>query len=116
MYYDLAKLSHSFNGKYEHIISDSFSCTVDYTSIQYELYVSEYQHKVTELFNERLGAQAGPKLDIINFIEATHFLSMASLHAERPDRQILMLVRAVEQMEALLQHCAPPTQRLEHRT
>lgn len=100
--YELAKLSHSFNGHYESIINDSFSLKLGEKSISYNLHVSKVQEKISDMFNRSLKADYSKDENAIKFIEAMLFLSMVPLHNDFLDRQIVMLATGVEKIDSLI--------------
>ncbi len=101
--YDLAKLSHSFNGKYEAIINDMFSLTKNGNLITYKYNLSAYHQQITDMFNKTLEKHYYPE-DVlaIRCIEALLFLSMIPLHSDSKNRQILMLATGIEKLHAVL--------------
>jgi len=105
--YELAKLSHSFNGHYESIINDRFSVDLPGECIiNYEIHSSEKQRQITDLFNKRLRRMYAQHLDAIDLIEALLFLSMIPLHLDSYNRQKVMLAQGIEKIDAVLQRSA----------
>ncbi len=90
--YDIAKLSHSVNGKYDFIVSDKFKVSKTGTEIEYKIQSSDEHEKIKELFFGKLGN----KLDEILLIESLLFLSMVPLHSDYPERQKVMISVGIE--------------------
>ena len=101
--YDLAKLSHSFNGHYESIINDEFFLILEPGRIEYSLSLRPEQHIVTAMFNKRLEREYAKDLEAIALIEALLFLSMVPLHNDFPNRQAIMLATGIEKIDRVLQ-------------
>lgn len=97
--YDLAKLLHSLEGKYDLIIEDMFTVKVCGTSIDYEMPCDFTA--VREIFFEVFKSQL-QDLPALRLIEATLFLSMIPLHGNSLSRQQVMLARGVELFDAVL--------------
>lgn len=97
--YELAKLAHSVDGKYDLIIKDRF--TVSYgsdNSIEYS--VSEPQGpNLYQLLKECLSSLIGDHLDEIELIESLLFLSMVPLHSESLDHQVAMLATGLRLLD-----------------
>lgn len=93
--YDLAKLSHSFNGCYELIVSDAFSVICEGNEVSFNLATSDYQRCVADMFNRRSADEYGADLEAVKLLEALLFLSMVPLHADRLDRQLAMLATGI---------------------
>lgn len=82
--YDLAKLSHSVLGGYDWIMGDR----MDADAAEFEAYRAPF----TPMFTRWLG-EMGADLRLVRLGEASLFLSMLPLHADRPGR-LLAHVRA----------------------
>lgn len=97
--YELAKLAHSVDGKYDLIIKDRF--TVSYgsdNSIEYS--VNEPQGpNLYQLLKECLSSQIDSHLDEIELIESLLFLSMVPLHSESLDHQVAMLATGLQLLD-----------------
>lgn len=89
--YDLAKLSHSVNGKYDFIVSDKFSIEDTSSIIEFEINYKEDYDDIKELFFDKIKE----KKEEIALIEALLFLSMIPLHKDFPERQKIMLAIGV---------------------
>ncbi len=100
--YELAKLSHSFNGRYELIVSDRFTLSTAGSRIDFEIPVSDTQLAVIARFNERLRRHYEAELGAVALIEALLFLSMVPLHQDVFERQIVMLATGVTKLHRIL--------------
>ncbi len=90
--YDLAKLSHSVNGKYDFIINDKFSVNKIKNNIKYEIFNESIHDEIKELFYSKLGNN----IVEIKLIESLLFLSMVPLHSDYPERQKVMISYGIE--------------------
>ncbi|MBX7138502.1 MAG: phosphotransferase [Oligoflexia bacterium] len=97
--YELAKLCHSFNGRYEAIINDRFFAIKEPNSINFVVQTSAYQDQIAALFNRILGRDYASELNAVEVIEALLFLSMIPLHADHPHRQIVMLATGAQRID-----------------
>lgn len=97
--YELAKLFHSVDGKYDFIIKDLFTvqydiqkCMVDY---QIKDRVRDYDlyQLFLSVFKDEIGAGGHKKIELI---EALLFLSMIPLHGESVNHQMSMLATGIE--------------------
>ncbi len=96
--YDLAKLFHSVDGKYDYMIKGLFDVSYDLSvpSISYAIHEQKRQF---DLFAVILGVfqqEIGPDKQKIEMIEALLFLSMIPLHMESFDQQMVMLAVGIE--------------------
>lgn len=92
--YELAKLSHSIDGKYDFIVEDMFSLNYKKNEINYKIFYNERHELIKNLFYKKL--QEFENINIIKFIQSLLFLSMIPLHRDKPERQIVMLATGVE--------------------
>ena len=96
--YELAKLFHSLDGKYDYIIKDLF--TVEYDTecavIDYTINTRVRDYDLFELFKSVFSDEIKDDFDKIVLIEALLFLSMIPLHGESFDHQIVMLATGME--------------------
>ena len=92
--YDLAKILHSIDGKYDFIIKDMFSAEYDLAaaSVNYEVHGRARDFDMQELFNEVFS----PDMRRVKLIEALLFLSMIPLHGESLRHQMVMLGTGIE--------------------
>lgn len=86
--YDLAKLAHSVDGKYDFIVEDLFELKELKNGFNYKIVYSENHEKIKELFYSYFNKKQKIK---IKFIQALLFLSMIPLHKDKPQRQKVML-------------------------
>ncbi len=94
--YDLAKLSHSISGHYDHILAGRYALTRDGShgySIEFETSPHHLwlQHALAEF--EVDGIAAGSVA--VRAVTAGLFLSMLPLHDDRPDRQAAFIANAL---------------------
>jgi hypothetical protein len=99
--YDLAKLLHSFDGKYDNIISDRFE--LEYSIFNGTPYIEYHFDEINVGLNiyqcfETVFAQEIKKHSIsaLKTIESLLFFSMIPLHSDNIKRQLVMLGTAVE--------------------
>lgn len=93
--YDLAKLSHSVNGDYDHMLQGLFDVAIDGDHISMTTRVNSRQRQIKSLFDTWLHEQAGDDYPRVRLIESLLFLSMVPLHADRPQSQIAFLCRGL---------------------
>ncbi len=86
--YDLAKLAHSVDGKYDFIIEDLFELEELDKGFNYKIIYSKKYDEIKELFYSNFDKEA--RLTI-KFIQTLLFLSMIPLHKDKPKRQKVML-------------------------
>lgn len=96
--YELAKLFHSVDGKYDFIIKDLFD--LDYNSeaacINYRIQDRKRDFNLYKVFLDTFSAEVGGDLKKIELIEALLFLSMIPLHGESIRHQMVMLGTGLE--------------------
>jgi hypothetical protein len=100
--YDLAKLSHSFNGRYEMVISNYFTQSSRDNRIDYTIFWNTYNQNVTDMFNKILVKNFPNQIKAVHFIEALLFLSMVPLHKDFHGRQKIMLARGIEKLHQII--------------
>ncbi|AKX51394.1 hypothetical protein AKN92_07760 [Thiopseudomonas alkaliphila] len=91
--YDKAKMMHSYSGHYDFIVSDRFKYTIyNDQRIYAELPLTNYHKQVKYVMDNILfdGSTSEDKKSI-EAIEALLFLSMLPLHADKPNRQKVIL-------------------------
>lgn len=98
--YELAKLLHTLEGKYDFIIEDMFSLTVNGNSIEYHLEknINQIYTLFLSVFREKLS-----HLQEIRLIEALLFLSMIPLHSDYENRQYAMLATGICLLEQVIE-------------
>lgn len=91
--YEIAKLIHSIDGKYDFIIKDLFSLKYNLlsASIEYQISDRDRNYNLYTIFKEVFKNEIGDNLRKIELIEALLFLSMIPLHTESIKHQIAML-------------------------
>jgi hypothetical protein len=96
--YELAKLFHSVDGKYDFIIKDLFDVNYSFEvpSITYSINNRKQNYELFEVFNEVFEDEIQGQCDNIQFIEALLFLSMIPLHGENIKHQIVMLATGLD--------------------
>jgi hypothetical protein len=99
--YDIAKLLHSFDGKYDFIISDNYQCSKNKGSIDYSFRITEKQSQICDTMINALKKTYPDSLIKIKLIEALLFLSMLPLHGDHPDRQRVMLCVGIELLDGV---------------
>lgn len=99
--YDLAKLSHSIQGKYDFIIEDLFELEANKTEINYMIYYNDGHKQIEELYMKELKKYTS-NVCSIELIESLLFFSMIPLHKDYPNRQILMLATAVKLIDNII--------------
>lgn len=96
--YELAKLFHSVDGKYDFIIKDLFD--LDYNTetscINYRIQDRKREFDLYKVFLNTFAAEIGNDLRKIELIEALLFLSMIPLHGESMRHQMVMLGTGLE--------------------
>lgn len=91
--YDLAKISHSVNGKYDYIINDLFDISETEEGIKFNLVATENSKLSEKIFYEYLSKEEKNKIQLI---EALLFLSMIPLHKDYPERQLAMMCTGIQ--------------------
>lgn len=91
--YELAKLFHSVDGKYDFIIKDLFDINynLEKVEIQYMINDRVRDFDLYQLFIDTFQQEIGDDLKKIELIEALLFLSMIPLHGESFNHQLVML-------------------------
>lgn len=96
--YELAKLFHSVDGKYDFIIKDLFD--LDYNTetscINYHIQDRKREFNLYKVFLDTFAAEIGNDLRKVELIEALLFLSMIPLHGESIRHQMVMLGTGLE--------------------
>lgn len=94
--YELAKLLHSVDGKYDYIIKDLFEISHSGNSINYTIMDKNRKFDLYSVFVEVFKEDLGEDLKKIELIEALLFLSMIPLHGESFDHQMVMLATGLD--------------------
>lgn len=96
--YELAKLFHSVDGKYDFIIKDLFTIEYDLkeATIKYRIFDRKRDFNLYKVFTDVFKTEIGADLKKIELIEALLFLSMIPLHGESLNHQMAMLGTGLE--------------------
>lgn len=96
--YELAKLFHSMDGKYDFIIKDLFNVEYNLKSaeINYNILDRKRDFDLYNVFIEIFQQEIGDDFKKIELIEALLFLSMIPLHGESLNHQLVMLGTGLE--------------------
>ena len=96
--YELAKLFHSVDGKYDFIIKDLFELKYDCQKAQIDYRIKDRKREfdLYKVFSETFKEEIGKDLKKIELIEALLFLSMIPLHGESIKHQMVMLATGME--------------------
>ena len=97
--YELAKLMHTLEGKYDFIIEDMFDIDVIGNTIEY--HVHKQIDNITNLFLD-VFRESIDNIQAVRLIEATLFLSMIPLHSDYKQRQFAMLATGVMLLEQVI--------------
>lgn len=102
--YELAKLFHSLDGKYDFIIKDLFRLEADRENavIDFELLDRNREYKLYDLFLDVFSEEIGDDREKIELIESLLFLSMIPLHGESAEHQYAMLATGLEILDRVL--------------
>jgi hypothetical protein len=94
--YDLAKLSHCFNGAYDLLVQGLFSMeSMGFGEFHLTEFMNERHRLVRDAFN-RLFLSDQTVRHQVRLIESLLFLSMVPLHSDRPRSQQAILLRGLE--------------------
>jgi hypothetical protein len=94
--YDLAKLAHSYAGRYDFIVSDRFAVEVESQGqLHVHLQTNDYYTRVRSIFDAVLLPDSELRRQVYA-LQALLFLSMLPLHADQPRRQLAMLTIGLE--------------------
>ena len=97
--YELAKLMHTLEGKYDFIIEDMFDINVSANTIEYHVHkqIDNITNVFLDVFRESID-----NIQAVRLIEATLFLSMIPLHSDYKQRQFAMLATGVMLLEQVI--------------
>lgn len=99
-YYDLAKLSHSIQGGYDHVNHDMFDMQVN-ESMGLDLKLDRPRPDwASGMFNRRLEA-AGFDPRLVRLCEASLFISMLPLHMDRPRKVLGFAINAKQILDQI---------------
>lgn len=96
--YELAKLFHSIDGKYDYIIKDMFNIQYDLEKANIQFLIMERlrDFDIYKLFLNVFNEEIGKDFKKIELIEALLFLTMIPLHQEKLEHQLAMLGVGIE--------------------
>lgn len=102
--YELAKLFHSVDGKYDFIIKDLFELNVNAqeAKIVYQVLERKREFNLYEVFLDVFLDEISNRQKEIELIEALLFLSMIPLHGESARHQYAMLATGIELLDRML--------------
>lgn len=89
--YELAKLMHSMDGKYDYIIKNLFDLQCKGNKIDYTFKERQTGVEVYDIFLEFFQEDIAGKMPELKLLEALLFLSMIPLHSESSGHQLMML-------------------------
>lgn len=107
--YELAKLFHSLDGKYDFIIKDLFRIQycLETRTIDYTITDRKQEFDIYELFLRCLKSEIGNEKKSIELIEALLFLSMIPLHEESLNHQYAMLATGIQILNRIIDITMP---------
>lgn len=91
--YDIAKLSHSILGGYDHIVNQN--STIDFTSNMEVVSQIQIAHENVSLFRQFL-TNSNIEYQHVRLVEASLFLSMLPLHTDDRRKVFLLSIRGIE--------------------
>ena len=96
--YELAKLFHSVDGKYDFIIKDLFDLdyNIETSCINYRIQDRKREFNLYKVFLDTFATEIGNDLRKVELIEALLFLSMIPLHGASIRHQMVMLGTGLE--------------------
>ena len=94
--YELAKLFHSIDGKYDYIIKDLFDVSFTNTTINYSIREREREYDLYKIFLDVFDDEIRNNRKAVELIEALLFLSMIPLHSESIKQQMVMLATGLD--------------------
>lgn len=103
--YDLAKLFHSVDGKYDFIIKNMFELEYDENSniIKFKINTLQKDFDLYELIQTVFKKEIGNQKSNIEFIESLLFLSMIPLHNENANHQMVMLGTGLQILDRIVE-------------
>ncbi len=99
--YELAKLFHSVDGKYDYIIKNMFEINRENNRIDYKLSEDNLDFSLYELLIKTFDIKT-EKLKEIELIESLLFLSMIPLHNESLNHQLAMLSTGIQILDRVV--------------
>lgn len=92
--YDVAKLNHSINGKYDFIVNDLFTLSSHHSIINYNIY--EGDHNDLRFLFQSMISRLKLRDDDINLITGLLFLTMIPIHNDNLNHQTMQFAKACE--------------------
>lgn len=92
--YDIAKLRHSFLGRYDFIVSDLFQLEEKDSQFELNIFDEPEHERIGDYFDKAL-EKNGYNLNVIKSIEALLFISMIPIHSDAPQRQKAMFLTSI---------------------
>lgn len=99
VYYDLAKLSHSYNGGYEYLIRDQFTLSSTEGQIMVDLH--GYNDIPKKVFEKTLMSKYN--MTKVKTLEGLIYIGMCTRHYEDPIRQIAMYLTGVRILNEVME-------------
>ncbi len=96
--YDVAKLRHSFSGKYDFIKSNLFELQYKENEFTFTIYNEDIHTEISSYFDQAL-IKNGFSLEKVKMIESLLFLSMIPLHSDNRKHQLAMYCRALQLLQ-----------------
>jgi len=94
-YYDLAKISHSLLGGYDHIINNISMIEFDHNMKAYLNFHENLNHNYEKIFTAFIES-LGYDLNLVRTVEASLFISMLPLHTDDVRKVFMLALRASE--------------------
>ncbi len=96
--YEMAKLFHSVDGKYDYIIKELFDAAFDADSVSITYSINEKKNSfdLYKVFVDTFCEEIGGDLKKIELIESLLFLSMIPMHNESFHQQLVMLATGLD--------------------
>lgn len=94
--YELAKILHSIDGKYDYIIKDMFDLNLSGNNLSFHITKREYDDIIKMAFSAMFSKEYNNSKIEIELIESLLFLSMIPLHNENIAHQAAMLCTGIQ--------------------
>jgi hypothetical protein len=104
--YDHAKLAHSIEGDYDHLLRGLFTLELAPGAARLDVRLTATQRAVKALHRRRADRLLGADAPRAALIQALLFLTMAPLHPDRPASQLAFVVRGLGIVSALARRAA----------
>jgi hypothetical protein len=103
--YDLAKLSHSFEGHYDFFVNDLYDLEWSADGLSCSPHLSAGHRHLRVLIEAWLDRICGGRRHQVRYIESLLFLSMVPLHSDRAKAQQAFLARGLELLTQVAEGC-----------